>query len=82
MCQVSDLPISAQALKVVPKLALKPGQERLKISDGWIISFMGKKKAPSPPACVNAITELLDNMAKKNGTRPLDCSRYWSFIYE
>ncbi len=37
-----------------------------KFLDGWIISFVGKtKKAPAPAAFVNAITELLDNVAKK-----------------
>ena len=37
-----------------------------KFLEGWIISFMGKKKkAPSPPAFVSAITKLLDSIAKK-----------------
>ena len=37
-----------------------------KFLEGWIVSFVGKKKrAPPAAAFVNAITELLDNMAKK-----------------
>ena len=36
-----------------------------KFLDGWIVSFIGKKKTPPPAAFVAAITELLDNMANK-----------------
>jgi hypothetical protein len=37
-----------------------------KFLEGWIVSFIGKKKkAPAPPAFVTAISELLDNMNKK-----------------
>ena len=41
-----------------------------KFMDGWIVSFVGKKKkAPPPAAFITAITELLDNMAKKQVLR-------------
>ena len=34
--------------------------------DGWLTAFLNKKKkAPPPVAFAGAITELLDNMAKK-----------------